>query len=208
MRQLADLVLKSVQDEKNLSTPDVGEVTHGGLDIRDGPFIRAQEPSEEELAQVVRKTFGIPDAHAISMHRPGTTAVIAVIQSKRPDGLMNGIYRPLKASAEGQFTRTKPALLAVQLTDLTSPQLDELAVEPTNGLGGICNRLFANEHRGHLFGVAFLTTARPPLAYPLPQGAAFEHRGAALLFRRTGHPSSNDPRLKRLFFSDLIPTRA
>ena len=135
------------------------------------------------------------------MHRPGTAAVVAVIQSKRQDKVLDGIYRALKSSAENQFSGSNPALLAVRLTDLTSPQLHELAANRANGLGAICNRLFSSQSRHHLYGVAILAAAQPLTGFRFAGGQIFDERGAALLFRRAGHPSADDPRLHMLFSS-------
>jgi hypothetical protein len=201
MSGLSDLVVQSVQGQQGLSAPGLGEVKLGPLEIGTGPFLRAGEPSEDELAQIVQNIFGTPDAHDISMHRPGAAAVVAVIQSKRPDKVLDGVYHQLKLSAQRQFSGRNPALLAVRLTDLTSPQLHELAADRANGLGAICNRLFAGQTRHHLYGVAFLAAAQPLTGFRFPGGQIFDERGAALLFRRYGHPSADDPRLDKLFSS-------
>jgi len=201
MSGLSDLVSQSVQKQQDLSTPGLGEVKLSALEIGNGPFLQAAGPSEDELAQIVLNTFGTPNAHAISIHRPGAAAVVAVIQSKRPDKVLDGVYHQLKLSAQRQFSGRNPALLVARLTDLTNPQLDQLAAERSNGLGAICNRLFAGQTRYHLYGVAFLAAAQPLSGFRSPGGQIFDERGAALLFRREGHPSVDDPRLDKLFSS-------
>jgi hypothetical protein len=201
MSQLSDLVIQSVRRQEDLSMGGVADVILGSLEIGNGAFTQAAEPSEDELARIVLNTFGSANAHAISMHRPGTAAVVAVIQSKRPDKVLDGIYRPLRSSAENQFSGSNPALLAVRLTDLTSPQLHELAADHANGLGAICNRLFSSQSRHHLYGVAILAAAQPVTGFRVLGGQIFDERGAALLFRRAGHPRAADPRLDKLFSS-------
>jgi len=201
MRELSDLVTQSLWKQQDLAIPGLGAVKLSTLEIGNGPFHRAGEPSEDELAQIVLRTFGTPNAHAISMHRPGTAAVVAVIQSKRSDKVLDGVYRQLKLSAQRQFSGRNPALLVVRLTDLTSAQLNQLAADHSNGLGGICNRLFSGQTRQHLYGVAFFATAQPVMGLRFPGAQVFDERGAALLFRRDGHPCVDDPRLERLFSS-------
>jgi hypothetical protein len=102
--------------------------------------------------------------------------------------VVDGIYRALKASAEGQFGGTNAALLAIRLLDLTMAQLHDLGAG-SNKLADISNRLFAGERRAHLFGVAALSEAMDAA------GATFSNRGTALLFRREAHRLSRDPRL-------------
>jgi hypothetical protein len=201
MRELSELVIQSVQQQQDISIADLGQVKLSDLEIGSGPFLRAGEPSEDELAQIVLNTFGTPNAHAISMHRPGTAAVVAVIQSRRPDKVLDGIYHQLKSSAQRQFSGRNPTLLAVRLTDLTSSQLNLLAADQWNGLGGICNRLFAGQTRQHLYGVAFFAAVQPLMGLRFPGAQAFDERGAALLFRRDGHPNADDPRLEKLLSS-------
>jgi hypothetical protein len=201
MERLSSLVIQAVREQRDLSVVGLGDVRLSDLDVENRAFGQAGEPSEDELAQIVHNTFDTPDSHAISMHRPGAGAVVAAIQSERTSRVLDGIYRSLKLSAEHQFSRKNPALLAVRLMDLTSPQLDQLAAEESNGLGGICNRLFAGLTRGHLYGVAFLAAAQPVTGFRFPGGQVFDERGAALLFRRNGHPCADDPRLNKLFSS-------
>jgi hypothetical protein len=198
---LSDLVVQSIHKQQDLSIPGLGEVRLSALEIGNGPFLRAEEPSEDELAQIVLNTFGIPNAHTISMHRPGIAAVVAAIQSQRPDKVLDGVYHQLKLSAQRQFSGRNPALLAVRLTDLTSLQLDQLAADRSNGFGAICNRLFSNPTRHHLYGVSFLAAAQPIGEFPFRGGQVFDERGTALLFTRHGHPCAGDPRLDKLFSS-------
>jgi hypothetical protein len=201
MGRLSHLVLRSIREQRDLSAQGLGEVRLTDLDAANGAFGRAEEPSEDELAQIILNTFGTPDAHAISMHSPGIAAVVAVIGSRKTSGVVDGIYRPLKSSAKRQFTRRNPALLAVRLTDLTSPQLDQLALDESNGFGAICNRLFAKENRHHLYGVVFLAAPQPLTGFRFPGGQVFDERGTALLMRRDAHPYARDPRLNKLFSS-------
>jgi hypothetical protein len=201
MERLSNLVIQAIREQRDRSVVGLGDVRLSDLDVGNRAFGQAREPSEDELAQIIHNTFGTPDSHAISMHRPGAAAVVAAIQSERTTRVLDGIYRPLKSSAEEQFSRKNPALLAVRLMDLTSPQLDRLAAEESNGLGGICNRLFAGVTRDHLYGVAFLAAAQPVTGFRFPGGQVFDERGAALLFRRNGHPCADDARLNKLFSS-------
>jgi hypothetical protein len=193
------LVVKAVRDGVSLSVDGIGKVQLSEFEPNQGPFQEERQPTREELAELMVVLFGNANPHAISLHRPREAAIVAVIESEKPDKVINGVYRSLKDSAQRQFTGQRPALLAVRLTDLTKAHLDELA-----GLAAIANRLFAGETRHHLFGLAFfarngaLSSARPSSGIPL---TTLENRGSAVLFRRNAHPMADDPRLNvlRLF---------
>jgi hypothetical protein len=135
----------------------------------------------------------------MSVHRPGEAAVVIAIESNRPDKVVEGIYRALKDSAERQFTRARPALLAVRLTDLTNSQLIGLASREY-GLAAISSRLFASLDRQHLFGVVFLSPSQSLTEVRLTDQEAvrIQNRGSALLFRNHNYPLATDPRFTAL----------
>jgi hypothetical protein len=204
VQRLTALVVKAVRDGVSLSAEGVGKAQLSEFELDQGPFQKERQPTREELAGLMVGLFGNANPHAISLHRPREAAIVAVIESEKPDKVVDGVYRSLKDSAQRQFTGQRPALLAVRLTDLTKAHLDELAAQDRNGLAVIANRLFADETRHHLFGLAFLardgalSSARPSAGIPL---TILENRGSAVLFRRSAHPMANDPRLNvlRLF---------
>jgi len=92
---------------------------------------------------VAERRLGRANAHVVCVGRPGHGAVVAAVSSRRRDRVVNGIYRELKESAQGQFGGANPALLAIRLLDLTMPQLRELASKGLGNFGAISNRLFA-----------------------------------------------------------------
>jgi hypothetical protein len=189
---------KAVSDaalqDKSQSIADVADVYVGEFDLHDEPSLLTGAPTPEVLANLAVR-LGHANSHVVCLGSPGQVAVIAAVSSRKPDKVVDGIYRALKASAEGQFGRANPALIAVRLLDLTMPQLSELASGPSK-LGAISNRLFEGERRGHLFGAAFLSPADAPTESADPTGASFSNRGMALLFKNEAHALSQDPRLE------------
>jgi hypothetical protein len=199
MMGVATLANAAAQQEQTLSTDGIATVGVTRFQLEQGPFHHQRRPTQIELANFIDQSTGNSNPHAISIHRPGEAAVVITIDSNRPDKVVEGIYRSLKDSAERQFTRTRPAVLAVQLTDLINSQLIGLAARE-HGLAAIAHRLFAGSDRQHLFGVAFLSPSRSLTETSLAdqQAARIQNHGSAVLFRNHKHPLAADSRLDGL----------
>jgi hypothetical protein len=111
---------------------------------------------------------------------------------------VDSIYRSLKESAERQFSRNRPALLAAHLTDIKESQLLELARAGRNGLAAIATRLFLGPERQHLHSVAFLSLGQSLASTPLDTGyqVSLHAGGSVLLFNNDQHPMTRDDRLR------------
>jgi hypothetical protein len=166
-------------------------VSLGEFDLHEPAFLTT-EPSQA-LESVVERLGRVNREVVCLGSRQEHAAVVAIISSREPDKVADGIYRALKGSAAAQFSGTNPVLLATNLLDVTPNQLRELA-SGQSALGAISNRLFAGKDREHLFGVAFVSPADVPEAIDT-YGAALSSRGMALFFRHEDHPLSQDPRL-------------
>jgi hypothetical protein len=195
MNAVGNAVSDAIAQDKSLSISGVAEVTLGAFELRDEPALIAGRPTRQELDGVAERRLGRANAHVVCVGRPGHGAVVSVVSSGRPDRVVDGIYRQLKESAQGQFGGTNPALLAIRLLDLTRAQLRGLASEGSSKFGAISNRLFARDCRAHLFGVAFVSPADIVTESMGSAGVEFSDRGLALLFRRKDHPLAQDPRL-------------
>jgi hypothetical protein len=183
MNAVAKGVSDAILQDKSQSIAEIVDVSLGELDLR-GP------PTQQALENVAAH-LGHPNSNAMGRgnHRQRAAAVV-VVSSRKPDKVVDGIYRAMKASAEGQFSGANPALLAIRILDLTMAQLREL----TSGqLGAISNRLLRGERRSHLLGVAFLSPA-DTLSVSSDR-ASFASQGMSLLFRNEQHPLSSDSRL-------------
>lgn len=199
MTGVAALANAAAQQEQTVSDDGVATVAVTRFQIDQGPFHHQRRPTQTELAGFIGQCTSNSNPHAISIHRPGEAAVVITIDSDRPDRVVEGIYRSLKASAERQFTRTRPAVLAVRLTDLTDSQLLGL-VGREHGLAAIAHRLFVGPDRQHLYGVAFLSPSQSLTETPLTnqQVARIQNRGSAVLFRNHNHPLAADSRFDGL----------
>jgi len=190
MNAVTNVVSDAILQDKSQSIADVADVCLGEFDLHDEPLLLAGAPTQQALENVAAR-LGHPNSNVICHgNLQQGAAVVVAASSRKPDRVVDGIYRAMKASAEGQFGGANPALLAIRILDLTMAQLREL----TSGrLGAISNRLLTGEHRAHLFGVAFLSPADSLSVSP--DGASFSSQGMSLLFRNEQHPLSQDPRL-------------
>jgi hypothetical protein len=192
MNAVAKVVSDAIDRGKSLSMADIADVSLGEFDLHEPDFFTAQ-PSQA-LERVVERLGRVNREVVCLGSREEHAAVVAIVSSREPDKVAEGIYRALKESAAGQFSGKNPVLLATHVQDLTPNQLRELRSEPS-ALAGISNRLFGGKHREQLFGVAFVSPADMPSEAIDIYGVAFSSRGMALFFRREDHPSSQDPRL-------------
>ncbi len=191
MNAVTGAVSDAVIQGKFLSVADVADVSLGAFALHEEPALLAGRP---DLVGLVERRLGRANPHAIWIGGPEAAVVVAV-SSRKPDKVVDRIYRTLKESAEGQFGGMNPALVAIRLLDLTMEQLHELASDASGKLGTVCHRLFAGARRGHLFGVAFVSPADALTESVGASEVEFSDRGMALLFRRGGHPLAQDPRL-------------
>jgi hypothetical protein len=189
---VASVISNAIVRNESLSIAEIADVSLGEFQIDDEPTLVTKGPTSEAIERIAER-LGRKNKHFIWVGEPERqAAVVAIVSSREPDTVGDGIYRALKKSAEGQFSGTNPALLAANLLDLTPGQLKELASGPSV-LAEIASRLFLGGRREHLFGVAFVSLADAPTEDVY--GTALSGRGTALFFRRAGHPLSQDPRL-------------
>jgi hypothetical protein len=194
MNAVTSVVSDAAVQNRSASVADVAEVSLGEFDPHDEPTLFTGAPTAQSVERIAER-LGRINKHLICLGSPhDRAAVVAIVSSRKDDRVADGIYRALKQSAEGQFGGTNPALLAINLLEVTTGQLRELASGPS-ALRVISNRLFEGERRKHLFGVAFVSPASIPSERMGMAGAEFFSPGMAVMFRREGHPLSQDPRL-------------
>jgi hypothetical protein len=195
MNAVQSVVSDAIAQGSSLYRADAAEVSLGAFSLQDEPGLLSAQPTRQAIENAAERQFGRANGNVICVGRPADAAVIAAVSSRRPDQVVDGIYRALKESAHRQFSGTNPALLAIRLLDLTMAHLRELASQRSGKLGILANRLFAGDHRAHLFGIVFVSPADIMTGSMGVTGDELSDRGQALLFRREDHPLSQDPRL-------------
>ncbi len=106
---------------------------HCSVEVRD--FEMAQSPfndaggnvRRDKVDEFVARHTGRSNCPAILLFSPGTSALVLVLKSEKPDDVLDGMRRQLRDGAKRQFTGTRPAYLTAQLQDLTADQMGEMA---------------------------------------------------------------------------------
>jgi hypothetical protein len=164
------------------------------FDINDSPFATSSRIADDFIRNFVLKKFNLQNVNAVTRYSPGLGAVILVIRSEKPDHVVEGIYRQLRDSANRQFSTRRPAVLCVQLRDMTATQLHNLHKESINGLREIATRLFHGDNRSHLAGLSFVATSGTmSMSRSISDGmlhTSHQDIGAAYTFGNPGNPSA------------------
>lgn len=114
--------------------------------------------SDEEAISVIRP-YVSSHAHFSILSSRDTTVIIKS-ESMQRDNMLKAIYEELKQGA-GQFSKTRPALLACFIEDIDDEAWDALRAE--SGLGAVAGRLFKNLERSHVQIVAYSSDRTPPI---------------------------------------------
>jgi hypothetical protein len=165
------------------------------FEVATSPFETNLRVSNEDLAIFLSQYFGLQNVNTVCRSSPGKGAAILVIQSEKPDRVVDGIYRQLRGSAYNQFSGSRPAVLCVQLRDMNAAQLHHVAEEPRNGLAAIATKLFDHDARKHIAGVSFVATSGTLTTSRSISNAMLrtsrQDVGAAYVFRNAANPSSS-----------------
>ncbi|MDO8448066.1 MAG: hypothetical protein Q7T10_04605 [Rhodoferax sp.] len=130
--------------------------------IDSSPFNKAPEQlSRKEIDQFVWERTGRSNSTLISMFSPKRRAVVLLLESEKPDDVLKGMRHQLREAAKGQFSKTRPAFLAVQLHDLTADQLGDLAQSDSSwrgnatGLQIMTSDFLQSPSRAHIHTVVY-----------------------------------------------------
>ena len=74
--------------------------------------IASGEVQRGKVAEFFATHTGRSNHPAIFMFSPGSSALIVVLKSDRPDDVLDGMRRQLREGANKQFSGTRPAYLA------------------------------------------------------------------------------------------------
>ncbi len=200
---IQDALSKGVlSGEKGYSSGEV-DVEIVRFDLPGTPFDgrNVGTPSHKELMGFVRERTGGRDTHMMCMGSPGRRALVIEVQSRERDDVLDGMRRQLKRAAGGQFSGRRPAFLAVQLRDLTSQQMLDLANsdsttrELASGLQRMTSDFLQSKNRRHIHTVVY--KAQDNLTEKFPSG---ESNSVAYLIKNQFHNSYGDGRYN--LFSD------
>jgi hypothetical protein len=157
------------------------------FDLTSSPFDHQTTVTEADLPAFLINSLGMREnLNSVTHYLPSRGVVIVVIESERPDRVVDGIYRQLKDSAGRQFSGERPAALCLRLRDINASQLAKLADDKTNGLAMIATRLLRSDNRSHIAGISYISASGT-----LSRSAAnaVQDRGTAYYFPNPKHPS-------------------
>jgi hypothetical protein len=131
------------------------------------------------------------------MFSPARSAAILLLESGKSDEVLKGMRHQLREAAKGQFSRTRPAVLAVQLHDLTADQLADLAHSDSQwrgnatGLQIMTSDFLQSPSRSHIHTVVYRSHS---VLGDQPLDSTRRAEGIAYLIRNGFHPLHNDTR--------------
>lgn len=131
--------------------------------ISGSPFDIAAESNLSKLAvsDLIYRLTGQRNTNSMTLFSPGKRAVVLVLDSMKQDKVLDAIRAVLRESALGQFTKTRPGVLAVQLHDLSEAQFRELAGadssdrQSATGVQRMTSDLLYSPTRAHVHSVVY-----------------------------------------------------
>lgn len=181
-----------------LTQSDCCDVQVLDFSIDDSPFNRhPREVSHKEVQQFVSEHTGLSNPTLMILFSPGQRAVILALGSQKSDDVLKGMRYQLREAAKGQFTKTRPAFLTVQLHDLTADQLANIAQSDSplrgnaTGLQLMTSDFLQSPSRAHIHTVVYRSHSM--LGDDHQRGLKVAN-GLAYLIKNGYHPLKNDPR--------------
>jgi hypothetical protein len=184
-----------VAGSQTTKTPDC-EVEVVDFAIKDSPFnvSSPKDVNRAALDQFAQGKFARPNKEMMVFFSPKKRAVIALIESARPDEVLKGVARQLRDKAE-QFTKTRPGVISIQFQDLTADQLENIANQDShspsgpNGLQILTHDFFNSEKRAHVHTVVYRSQSRI-----MAKGNTITGDGPAYFFRNRHNAHYADER--------------
>jgi hypothetical protein len=168
--------------------------------ISESPFNvgQAEEISWNSVTEFTRANWQRSNPNMMILFSPGKRAVVVLPESAQADKVLHGIFRQLRESSKGQFTKIRPGYLFVQFTDLTEAQLRSLAEREgasrstATGLQVMTSELLQSPNRAHIHTVAYRSHGN--LERPADQAQAVLQRGIGYVIKNPLHALYGDPR--------------
>jgi hypothetical protein len=99
--------------------------------------------------------------HTIMTFSPRRSATVVALRSAKPNSFMDYVYRNLKEAASKQLSGTRPGIICVQLRDMTSTQLHDIAAKPSqsgkpSAVQLMTAKFFDGGARNHVHTLAYI----------------------------------------------------
>ena len=204
LREIADAVSKGVVNGNQVTRNAACKVEVKDFAINTSPFY-IQDPAHltrNSVEEFIGKILGRINSNLMMMFSPGERAVVALVESAKPDAVLKGIHRQLREASSGQFTKTRPGHLSVQLQELTVQQMEDLANDIAVGGGRpiglqvMTSDFLLSPNREHIHSVAY--RSHGAVSALEGQSNVIMERGIASYTRNPANPFYDDPRVRPL----------
>jgi hypothetical protein len=150
---LRNIVTLAVRDGASLS--HVGEAQYQVIKMERWP-----EPDRLESAarELLEKVYGSAGNRHIIAHLSPRYGLLAIgVESQRPDTVVETLADDIKDAAD-QCSRDRPAVIMIQLVEITPEELSELS-QTRSGIQYIVHQIFKDDKRSHVNAIPDLNSA-------------------------------------------------
>lgn len=205
LQEICGRVSTALVNRTSLREPEPCAVHLETFELSESPFVNPSggELERERVREFVKERFAISNSYMFVLFRPSHGAIIFVVESIQKDEVVKGLLRQLKTAAWGQFTKTRPGVLCVQLYDLTPEQMLELArsdsTDPQKvpALQIAISEFFASPKRNHIHTLTYRShghVTRTRAANDGQIATVSQEQGHTYTFKNRNHPMASDKR--------------
>jgi hypothetical protein len=185
-------------------------VSYREFPIAGSPFDCKSPPriNQNDVIEYCNTMIGDQIGHTIMTFSPRRSATVVALRSAKPNSFMDYVYRSLKEAASKQLSGTRPGIICVQLRDMTSTQLQDIAVEPSqsgkpSAVQLMTAKFFDSGARNHVHTLAYIApgnfvrsvSRRPDLHSPdIIQDTIVSEDAISYWFGNRNHPQFADCR--------------
>jgi hypothetical protein len=172
------------------------------FDVQQSPFKGTSADDIDQMAVRIfaQERLGKANRELMVLFSPGRRAVVVQVQSARDDETLKGAYRQLREASRGQFTKTRPGILAVQFQELTAEDLLNIAKSDSNVRGRatslqiMTSDFLESPNRQHIYAVVYRSQGTLVHGQDQSGSRTLRSEGPAYFIPNPGNPSYRDPR--------------
>jgi hypothetical protein len=199
-KEIADQIAQALMLEVDPPPTEYCLVKSEKLDLTDLPRDTAGVINQDAVETLLAEKHEATNAHTLLLSSPGKGTTCILVQSALADSVLDRIYRSLKSDSKRQFTAQRPAVLCVELADLTATELRQLHGAQDKARGTGIQRVVSAlmNRRPHLHTVSLTVkdemTTRSAIAGPSIT-RTYSDPGVSYSFSNSQHFAASDSRL-------------
>lgn len=207
---VAERITKALTGRIDVNDSEPCSVSYREFPITGSPFDRALRSTitEEDALQYCHGVMRDELGHVMMMFQPQRNATIVALRSTKPDHFLRGLYRNIKEAASEQLSGTRPGVICVQLRNLTTASLRDLAENPgltrtPTALQLMTAKFFDSDARAHVHTLSYIAPGnyvQRQLDIPVTNSTDITRRtivtedASSYNFRNRKNPYENDRR--------------